>query len=82
MSVEDTGTGMDAESLVKIFDPFFTTKVAGRGLGLATVMGVVRAHRGGVEVESELGRGTAFRLLFPEGRRAAPVEASRKEPKQ
>jgi signal transduction histidine kinase len=82
LSVEDTGTGMGAESLVKIFDPFFTTKVAGRGLGLATVLGVVRAHRGGVEVESELGKGTAFRLLFPEGRRAAPVEASRKEPEQ
>ncbi len=82
LSVEDTGTGMDAESLVKIFDPFFTTKVAGRGLGLATVLGVVRAHRGGVEVESELGKGTALRLLFPEGCRAAPVEASCQEPKQ
>ncbi len=80
LSVEDTGTGMGAESLEKIVDPFFTTKVAGRGFGRATLLGVLRAHRGGVEVESEPGKGTMFRLFFPEGRRAAPVEASHGEP--
>ncbi len=77
LTVEDTGTGMEAESLAKIFDPRFTTKTAGRGVGLATVLGVLRAHRGGVEVESELGRGTAFRLLLPEGRGRAEAEVVR-----
>ena len=68
LSVADTGRGMDAAMLEKIFDPFFTTKLEGRGLGLATVLGVLRAHRGGVEVESAPASGTTIRLLFPERR--------------
>ncbi len=63
--VSDTGTGIPAELREKIFDPFFTTKKPGTGLGLATVANIVRAHGGFVRVESEIGRGTTFRVFLP-----------------
>jgi PAS domain S-box-containing protein len=67
ISVTDTGTGIDPETKRKIFEPFFTTKDAGKGtgLGLAVVYGVLKAHQGFIEVESEVGRGTTFTLYFP-----------------
>ncbi len=72
ISVGDTGTGMSAEVRSRIFDPFFTTKgKAGLGLGLAVSYGIIRRHEGTVEVESEIGRGTIFRIRLPIADQAA-----------
>lgn len=66
VSVGDTGSGMAPEVKSRIFDPFFTTKgKAGMGLGLAVSFGIIRRHEGSVEVESEVGVGTRFRIILP-----------------
>jgi signal transduction histidine kinase/ActR/RegA family two-component response regulator len=65
LRVADSGRGMDDETKARIFEPFFSTKFAGRGLGLAAVLGIVRGHRGGIRVETRPQFGTTFTVLFP-----------------
>jgi CheY-like chemotaxis protein len=67
LDLSDTGHGMDEATMRRIFDPFFTTKNSreGTGLGLAVVHGIIRAHRGVIDVESSLGVGTTFHIYLP-----------------
>ncbi|NLI79090.1 MAG: response regulator [Candidatus Riflebacteria bacterium] len=77
LEVADPGAGIPPEILPRIFEPFFSTKFAGRGLGLAAVMGIVRAHRGTIQVESRPGKGSTFRVWLPVLRHIARTEATR-----
>jgi len=65
MTITDTGQGMDRETVKKIFEPFFTTKESGLGLGLSSAYGIIRQHRGWVEVRSEVGVGSTFKIYLP-----------------
>ncbi len=79
LRVKDSGCGMDEAIQARIFDPFFTSKFTGRGMGLATVLGLVKAHRGGIRVNSKPGAGSTFVLVFPAVAMAAPLALPEEE---
>lgn len=74
LEVTDNGCGMSKEVARRMFDPFFTTKFTGRGLGMSAVMGIMKSHSGALFVESEPGKGSTFRVLFPVMDSASPDE--------
>jgi len=82
LSVADTGVGISPENLERIFDPFFTTKAQGKGtgLGLSMVFGIVKNHGGCVDVRSEAGAGTVFRVYLPESPEGAPKGKAAMDP--
>lgn len=65
VEIRDTGCGIDENTIVNIFDPFYSTKFTGRGLGLSVVQGIIKAHKGSIKIESQLGKGSSFKVLFP-----------------
>jgi len=81
-AVEDTGSGIPAEGLSRIFDPFYSTKERGTGLGLAFTLQVIQEHGGTIACDSQVGRGTVFRVRLPAAHedqgeaRSAQVEAA------
>jgi len=77
VEVRDNGAGIKPEHLARIFDPFFTTKKTGTGLGLATVLSIVKRHGGQMGLETELGTGTAFTVYLPQADKPEEVEARR-----
>ncbi|MFN8492684.1 MAG: response regulator [Caldilineaceae bacterium] len=76
LAITDDGAGMDKKVIDRIFDPFFSTKGHGRGLGLSATLGIIRAHKGGLQVESQIGHGSTFRVFLPATIEPVPLDAT------
>ncbi len=74
--IDDSGSGISSEDIGRLFEPFFSTKAVGRGLGLSTVFGIVDAHNGGIAIDSEIEKGTSFRIWLPASRESAERPAT------
>ncbi|MAT98962.1 MAG: hypothetical protein CL608_17600 [Anaerolineaceae bacterium] len=79
--VADNGCGIEPKQLAHIFDPFFSTKDTGTGLGLSATLGIIRAHHGGIQVQSEVGKGTQFTVYFKTSDRPA-LQHAQKRPRK
>jgi CheY-like chemotaxis protein len=73
LEVADTGCGIAEEVMGRIFDPFFTTKSTGRGLGLSALLGILRGHKAGIRIHSEVNKGSVFEVYFPVSGEALPA---------
>ena len=80
LAVRDTGHGMSPEVQARIFDPFFSTRQPGRGLGLSALRGILKGHRGGARIRSEVGVGTTFEVFLPKSTRPRPQPPARHAP--
>jgi PAS domain S-box-containing protein len=80
VEIRDSGSGIPAEVFPRIFDPFFSTKFAGRGLGLAAVMGIIKLHRGTIQVDTTPGKGTVFTVFLPRQKTTEPEPMGTSEP--
>lgn len=80
LQVQDSGRGIPAATLARIFDPFFSTKFTGRGLGLASVLGIVQSHHGALRVRTQPGAGTSFEIAFPLATQRSESERPRLAP--
>ncbi len=80
--VEDSGSGMEPGILSRIFDPFFSTKGSGRGLGLSAMLGILRGHQAGIEIQSEPGQGSRFEVHFRASEAEVPAPVLSLEPRQ
>ena len=76
LKVTDNGCGMDDETKRRIFEPFYTTKFTGRGLGMSAVMGIINAHNGAIQLISEAGQGTIFKVFLPIQLNKSAIESS------
>jgi signal transduction histidine kinase len=81
LEVRDDGAGMNAETRSRVFDPFYSTKGEGRGLGLASVLGIVASHEGALDLQSTPGGGTTIRVYLPASREPGPPRESRQRSK-
>ena len=74
LQVSDDGCGMDEETQKRIFEPFYTTKFTGRGLGMSAVLGIIKSHNGAINISSQTGVGTTFKVYFPLSNKSKAVE--------
>jgi CheY-like chemotaxis protein len=79
LEVTDNGCGMDEETKWRIFEPFYTTKFVGRGLGMSAVLGIIKSHGGALQLHSQLGQGTTFKVYLPVPKKDSTEDGDHKQ---